>query len=234
MRPFFFLLLLMISGTAFSQQKSLQKSWIKTSVEELRETDPEPDTAYLRYEFDNTEVHISFHPGWNDYHQTWVTKGDKLRIGTATWKIEQLTDSTLTLVSYGFRRMNFLAENYLNQKEEYLHELGEFNGKPLYQANRYITPRYKKKNLDEDLRKQSLDDYNIHNSRTLLMSFVVTEKGEIENVKILKGIVEGYDQMLVEQLIKTSRMWRPAMYKNKPIQTQLFYKIEFLDSIVEH
>jgi hypothetical protein len=224
----------MISGTVSSQQKLIQKSWIKTSVEELRETDPEPDTAYLRYEFDNTEVKISFHPGWNDYQQTWATKGNKLKIGFATWKIEQLTDSSLTLVSYGFRRMNFLAENYLNQKEEYLHQIGEFNGKPVYQGNHYISPRYKKNNLDEDLRKQSLDDYNIHNARTFLMSFIVTEKGEIEDVKILKGIVEGYDKMLVEQLIKTSRDWRPAMYKNKPIQTQLFYKIVFLDSIVEH
>lgn len=223
------------SAAVFSQQKLLKKSWINISIEEFRDSDPLPDTTYLRYEFDNTHLNFSFDPGWNNSMQLpWSLRGKALTLGYDTWTIEHLSDTALTIYLKGYRRMKFIAEEYLTRFDEYLEPIGEHNGKPLYKANRVVTPRYKKNNpLGDDIRKQDLtDDYNIRKARTFLMSFIITEDGRVENPKILKGIIEGYDNGVVEELLKTR--WRPAIHKGKAVQTLMYYEVKFLDSLIQY
>ena len=64
------------------------------------------------------------------------------------------------------------------------------------------------------------------------MSFIITEDGRVENPKILKGIIEGYDNGVVEELLKTR--WRPAMHKGKAVQTLMYYEVKFLDSLIQY
>ena len=63
------------------------------------------------------------------------------------------------------------------------------------------------------------------------MKFIVTEGGKIENVRILKGISEGFDADIVNELRNSTKDWTPATYNSKPVQTEMTYQIKYLDSI---
>jgi hypothetical protein len=228
--------LLVLVHCSLAQNKLLKRSWIKYSIEDFTGKPQEPDTAYLRYDFDNTALSIGFEPGWNSLQMSWAATGKVLTYGFGDWKIETLSDTTLTLFQSGFRRMKFYAEEYLNERDGKLEEIGEFNGKPLYRTNRLVTPRYNSaKSLAEDVRKQDLgEDYNIRKAITFLMSFVVTDKGDIKDPKILKPTAEGYDKGIVNELMKSSRKWTAAKYKGQPVQTLMYLEIRFLDSLTQN
>lgn len=228
--PFIFLSL---SNISFAQNvKKVQKSWIRTKVENLSQTEIEPDTLYTRYTFDKSKLFISFYPGWDDFQQDWSINKDNLTIGFDTYHVEEFTDSSLSLQLDGFRKYTFLSEEYLSSQDEYLDSIGIYNDKPLYKANNFITPRYLKGKSLREVLEQNTSGFNIKKANRFLLTFIVTEKGEIENIKIVKGITEGFDNEIMKQLQKTSKNWRPAYFKSKPIQTEMFYEIKFLDSLV--
>ena len=229
----FFVAFLSISVVVFSQNPGeFQKSWIKMSIENLSQTAMDPDTLYTRYTFDKSKLYISFYPGWDDYKQDWSIKKNNLTIGFSTYRVDELTDTSLVIVADGFRKLSFLAEEYLTNQEKYLDSIGVYNGKPLYKANNYITPRYLMgKSLREELQK-SVSGYGIPRANHFLVTFIVTENGEIENLKLIKGIIDGFDNNIIKQLQATSKAWKAAMYKSKPIQTEMFFEIKYLDSIV--
>jgi hypothetical protein len=74
------------------------------------------DMTYTRYSFSKNVVYICFSPGWNDNKHTWNLSGNKLTIGVSTYIVENLTDSTLTIVIPGFRRIILDDEEYLIRK----------------------------------------------------------------------------------------------------------------------
>jgi len=224
---FFFIGIISFAQT----EKKIQKAWIKTKIENLGNTNIEIDTLYLRYTFDKTILYMSFNPGWETYKQDWSINKELLKIGFSTYQIEELTDTSLIFSLQGFRRMKFLSEDYLRDQEKYLISLGNFNGKPLYKANDYISPRYSKKESLQDLIQKNLEGYNIKKATNFLASFIVNEKGVIENIIIIKSITEGFDREVISQLKKTSKNWNPAYHKGKPIQTLMYYSIKYLDSI---
>src|SRR5438128_6719696 len=98
-RTHFTALCLLSALLSFSQNKpSLLKSWIKIKIENLSATELEPDTLYTRYTFTkSSEVKFSFYPGWDDYKQSWTQSGNNVTIGFDTYKIEELTDSSLVI-----------------------------------------------------------------------------------------------------------------------------------------
>lgn len=229
---------LMITIGAFcnvsvAQETLLSRSWIKASIEEFNREPQQPDTVYIRYVFEKSGVLFGFEPSWHDMEMPFSLKGNALTIGFDQWTVETVTDSTLTIFLPGFRRMSFVAEDYLRTKDEYLIQIGEHNGKPLYKANRIVTPRYKKPYaLINDVKKQDRsDDYNIRKAGTFLMSFIVTDEGKIEDPKILKGVAAGFDKSIIKELLKTSKRWSPATFKGRPIQTRMVFQIKFLDSL---
>ncbi len=218
---------------AFSQNaKKIQKSWVKISTENLSQTEIGPDTLYTRYTFDKSKLYISFYPGWDDFQLEWSANKDNLTIGFDTYHIEELTDSSLVIKLDGFRKFSFLAEEYLSNQEQYLDSIGVYNGKPLYKANNFITPRYLKgKSLSELLQKNT-EGYNIKKANRFLLTFIVTETGKIENIQVVKGITYGFDNEIIKHLQSTSKDWKAAKYKSNAIQTEMLYEIKYLDSIV--
>lgn len=219
--------------SAFSQnEKKIQKSWIKSEVENLSQKNVEPDTLYTRYTFGKSKLYISFYPGWDDYEQDWSVRDDNLTIGFDTYHIETLNDTLLVIKLEGFRKMSFLSEDYLSSQDRNLDSAGLYNGRVLYKANKFITPRYSKNKSLRDVLQQNTERYNIRRAAYFLMTFVVTDEGKIENIKVINGITEGFDNEIVTQLKKTSKQWKPAKYKSMPVQTEMFYEIKYLDSIV--
>ncbi len=229
---FIFAFLGLLAVEAFAQhQKKIQRSWIKTAVENLSDRPIKPDTMYTRYTFGKTALNISFYPGWDDFKQTWAVSGNHVTIGFDTFVIEALNDTTLVIALDGFRRIMFLAEDYLSQQDKNLIPLGEYNGKPLYKANQYITPRFTGKVAFRDLIQKNTEGYNIKKASYFLATFIVTEEGKVENVKVIKGITEGFDREITKQLLNTSKDWKPAYFRGRPIQTEMFYDIKYLDAL---
>jgi hypothetical protein len=219
---------------SIAQEKLLRKSWIKASIEDFRGKH-EPDTMYMRYVFSKSVVLFGFDPGWHYMQMPYAVNGNTLTLGIDQWTIETLTDTTLTIFLTGSQRIKFVAEGYLQTKDEYLIQIGSYSGKPLYKTNRVITPRYEKPNLlVDDVEKQDRsDDYNIRKAGTFLMSFIVTDDGKIEDPKILKGVASGFDKNIIKELLRTSKRWSPAMFKGQPVQTLMLFEIKFLDSLDE-
>jgi len=234
-------ILLVIAGSllvtiSFSQnRKKLQRSWIKKTVVNLTGNEPqiESDTLYIRYTFDGPNAYISFYPGWDTdkFTQEWSVNGNQLTIGFSTYTIETLTDTSLTIALAGFRRMEFLSEEYLSSQDRNLISLGEFNGKPLYLANKFISPRYPKHISLYDKVQEGLELGNIRERQNLLISFIVTEEGGIENMQLVNGVSAEHDRTIMERIQKTSKTWKPAYFKGKPIQTQLFFEVKYLPSL---
>lgn len=225
-------LLLGLPSVAFSQaEKKIQKSWIRTSAENLSARDIGPDTLYTRYTFDKPKLYISFYPGWDDYQQEWTINQDKLTIGFDAYHIEELTDTSLVIKLAGFRKYSFLAEDYLASQKKYLDSIGVYKGKPLYKANNFITPRYLKGKALGTIIQKNVEGYNIKRATYFLATFVITENGEVENIGIIKCITDGFDNEIAKQLQSTSKEWKPARYRKNAVQTEMRYEIKYLNSI---
>ena len=224
----------LVTTISFSQnRKKIQRSWIKTKVTNLTGEEPQidSDTMYIRYTFDGPNLYISFEPAWDSFKQEWSISNDKLTVGFSTYTIETLTDTSLSIVLAGFRRMEFLSEEYLCGKDKNLISVGDFNGKPLYLANKFISPRYSKHTSLRDILHEGLELGNLRKPDNFLVTFVVTEEGRIENVKLEKGMSPEYDKTIMERIQKTSGSWKPAYFKGQPVQTQLSYEVKYLPSL---
>lgn len=229
------LCVLLIHTIGFSQNKTLTShAWLKQRVENLSDQQMEVDTLYIRYKFEKSKLYISFYPTWSDYQVNWTIRDNQLTIGFDTYTIEELTDTSLTIALNGFRRISFLAEDYCNSLEKHLQQIGEYNGKPLYQANKFITPRYSTKESLRPHIEQGTKEYSIPNASYFRVTFIVTEEGKVENIKIISSILEGFDNAVVSQLKKTSGKWQPATFNGKAIQTETFYEIKYLKSTVPY
>lgn len=153
-----------------------------------------------------------------------------MTFGYNTYVIENLTDSTLTISSPGFQRIILDDENYLNRKEKPT-VVAQLGGEPVYAATRYITPRYE----NEEFRKtiaQNLEGYNIKRAITFSASFIVKKDGTVDSVQVINGITFGFNEEVCNQIKKTSKKWKPAVYDGQPVQTRMIYTIKYLDSIV--
>lgn len=225
--------LILFCTVSIAQEKLLKKSWIKHSIQEFSRQQQDPDSTYLRYTFEHSQILFGFDPGWHSMTMPFSVKRNLLTLGVDQWTIEELTDSTLTIFLSGFRRISFYSEDYLRTLDQDISQIGQHNGKPLYKANQIITPRYKRPvPLINDIKKQDrTDDYNIRKAGIFLMSFIVTDEGKIEDPKILKGVASGFDASIIKELLKTSKQWDPATLKGRPIQTLMMFEIEFLDSL---
>lgn len=226
--------LVLVVSSFCQNQKLIQRSWVKTAIENLSANPVGPDTLYTRYTFEKNSLKMSFYPGWDSFKQTWSVNDKEVIIGGSHYVLETLNDSILVFSLDGFRRFRFMAEDYFNNQDKYLVPLGEYNGKPFYKANNYITPRYTGKESFRDFIQKNTGGYNIKKAIYFLATFIITEEGKVENVKIIKGITDGFDKEIAKQIMKTSKNWRPAYFQGKPIQTEMSYDIKYLDSSIPY
>jgi len=211
-------------------KKNIMRSWIKREAYDLAKNEPVDDTLYTRYTFSRNALYISFYPAWNDYKRDWSLSGDRLSIGYDTYTIESLTDSTLTISMQGFRRIVLDDEGYLNRKENPT-VVGQLGGEPVYEATRYITPRYENDDFQKTI-QQNLVGYNIKKAITFSASFIVKKDGTVDSVRVMNGITYGFNEEVCKQLKRTSKKWKAAVYNGQPVHARIVYTIKYLDSIV--
>jgi hypothetical protein len=231
MKLLFSVLLLSFSSFAYSQSKNaIVQSWVKTSVENLSDREFSNDTFYMRYTFGKSNLNISLAPAWDQYNVAWKINGDALTIGFDRYKIEVLNDTALTISLAGFRRYRFLSETYLSRQKEYLDSIGMYGNDILYKANNFVTPRYTGKGNLQGIILNQVKDEHIVTAKTFLASFIITEKGILENIKIERSINPDFDKEVIDEFLKISTKWKPAYFRGIPINTQMLYKIKFYNS----
>jgi hypothetical protein len=151
-------------------------------------------------------------PAWDQYTMEWQLTEVGVRVGFEDYRILELTDSSLVLEVPGFRRMRLLSEEYLIAKSEQPTPVDTFEGKPVYLADKIISPRYLKgKSLDKELLSYH-NGYNIRQLTKFRVGFIVDEKGAVHNLKVVEGIAHGFDQAMVDAIAKTSKKWKPAIH----------------------
>ena len=90
-----------------------------------------------------------------------------------------------------------MEESLTNQKGN-LDSIGVYNGKPLYKANQFVTPRFIGKGVFRNIIQKNTEGYNIKKASYFLATFIVNEEGKVENVKIVRGITEGFDNEIAK------------------------------------
>jgi hypothetical protein len=204
------------------------KSWIKVETYDLSNNQKLEDTMYVRYTFLKNNVYTCLNPVSNDYKQEWNLSGNQLTIGAATYIIESLTDSTLAISSPGFRRIIFEDETYLNRKAVPV-VVDTLDGEQVYQANRYITPRYEKEKFYETI-QTNLEGYSNGLALTFIASYIVRKDGTVDRIKVIKSFSSGFDDEFRKQLMKTSKKWHPAVYDGQAVHSRLIYTIKYVAS----
>jgi hypothetical protein len=130
----------------------------------------------------------------------------------------------------GFRRIRLLSEEYIINRYDLPQPIDTLNGLPVYIADKVITPRYQKdKSLDKELLSYH-NGYNIRQLTKFRVGFIVDDKGAVHNIKVVEGISQGFDQAMVNAIAKTSKKWKPAIYKGKPIQTLVYFESNYVNS----
>lgn len=60
----------------------------------------------------------------------------------------------------------------------------------------------------------------------VVLSFIISETGEVKDVKVIEGLDEELDAEAV-RVVSSSPKWTPAMKQGKPIATELLYTVTF-------
>ena len=188
------------------------------------------DTTYTRYTFGEKVVKISFYPGWNQQEYIWSYRtAPFLAVGYQTYILEEMTDSTLVFYAPEFRRFRFISEEAF-RKLAVPDTIARFDNHTVYVASKYLTPRYKD-NLNY-LITSKCDNLKVgQQAITFQATFIVTDRGKVEDVKIINGISEGYDGEFIRQIKKTSGDWTPAKVGDHAVYTQMTFEVKYLDSL---
>lgn len=205
-------------------------NWIKMQVENLSDQPISQDTVYTRYAFSGKSVNISLNPAWNGSEFLWsYSNAPFLTIGFQTYILEEMTDSTLVISAPEFRRFHFISEEAY-AKQQAPDTTTRFNDHTVYVSSKYLTPRLKYHlfNLITD----KCDKLKVgQKAITFRATFIVTDHGKVEDVKIVSGISEGYDSEFLKQMKKTSGDWAPAKIGEQAVYSQMTFEVKYMDSI---
>lgn len=216
---------------AQSQNRKMQKAWIKISTVNLSPDPIATDTTYARYSFDENKVNISFNPASNGNSFDWQLTDNSLMVAYETYSIEELTDSTLVFSKENFRRFRFVSEVvYCKYKTPDI--TVRFNDQPVYVASNYLTARYKKdKSLYKVIEEELDRHYSVRHKNTFIAKFIVTAKGKIERIEVVKGISAAFDNDVVKLIGKSGGDWHPAKIDTTPVNCEMTFQLNYLDSI---
>jgi len=211
-------------------KNAIKKSWIKVSIEYLTGTGEIEDSIYMRYNFEKDIVNFSMDPSWDGLSMSWELTKNGIRIGIIEYTFKELTDTSMVIEEKGIRKIRLLSEDYLLKNSPLPLQIDTFDGKPVYLGNNIVTARYQNgKSLGNELGKLS-NGYNIRKWSRFRMQFIVNEKGEVHNVKVVEGITTGFDNTMATAIKKTSKKWTPATHNGQPIQILLTFESKYLNS----
>lgn len=236
LRPYMFkpsfsaVLTLALSFSGHCQEtKDICKNWIVVEIADLKaNTIPFSITKgnYQRYSFDSLGMEVCGSPLFGSLSNTWSLDGDHLKLAMAEYKIELLTDSAMVIVQPSVLRTKLVNEAYLACHGPEPKQVDAFEGNPVYEATQYLTPHCEWQFL------KLTRGVDVDRSATFLISFIVTDNGEVKRIQVLEGVSKKADKQVTAAFAKTNRQWSPATFCGRRITTLVKVKVKF--NGVEH
>jgi hypothetical protein len=214
--PFAFLTL----KTQAQATAALQKTWTLIQTRSIK-TDTVMKNALSRLRFDDEKIYVTLPGINNELPQPYTLTGLSLKGSFVTYTIELITDSSLILSTHD-QKLHFLAEGFSPCGDSVIQKIGEYNGHPYYKTTNYLQPR----NSGEPLFKAIENAINFDRQTqkiTVGFSFIVDEKGMVQNAKILQSYSPEIDAIVLKQIQKTSGKWLPPTACRLPVATELGY-----------
>lgn len=67
---------------------------------------------------------------------------------------------------------------------------------------------------------------------TFIAKFIVTAKGKVERIEVVKGISAAFDNDVIKLINKSGGDWNPAKIGDTPVNCEMTFQLNYLDSIV--
>ena len=217
-----FILVLIVKPRAQAQKASpLQKTWLLIQSRSIKE-DTILTNVLSELRFDGERMYVTLLNANKEISQPYSLTGNELQAWFVNYTIESITDSSLKLSIPNNRVMYFLAEGYAPCGDSVIKKIGEFNGHPYYKAESYLQPSIAGEPLFRVIEKA------IHFDRqkkkiAVSFSFIVNEKGIVQDAKILRSYSAEVDAIVLEQLQRGSGKWQPPIACGVPVATLLSF-----------
>ena len=240
----FFILLLFSINTIKGNNINdlLIGSWIKTDIEFVDGSklpiENSVNMQYLRFTFRDSKTlykstSFDFLGGKFEYS---ILNDRGIKAEFILYEVEKVTKDSLILKEItqtgktGFRY--FFEKESLYQSKIRLDSSMFYvvNSDTIYLESEKFRPEYLGDLPFQFVLSQKLSNYRQFDKEELFMvSMIINEYGELENITLQKGINEKYDNKAIEIIKQNAKKWKPATYNGKTIKTLKILKIQYGD-----
>lgn len=226
------LLLVCVCSVAFAQNMKggIVGDWIKDDIR-LKDNSPVLDKAIrsiqLRYIFRNNGTLRAVYDG-KAGDRPYTIKNDTLIIGNDTfYKIEQLSDIKLVLQQIHadssaaalkivftpahLYNIGFMPEKYRTRGGDTIYVL-----KP-----NYLEPFFMDAEMSASAYISDNFDFPEFRAADFFTRFIITTKGEVKGIEILRSTSERFNNKLIAAIKKTEGKWEPAIWEGKPVNVEV-------------
>jgi hypothetical protein len=226
----FLLLALAVAGHAqekqFHQEQIMGRNWIVLEMDDLKKNTVDNymhANTYTRYSMDSFVFQVCREPVFGSHNINWnLSKGNLLQMDNVVYRIEELTDSTMTIVNPKVLRIKFIEEGYMSCLVAKPAAIDSFNNKPVYKASVYLSPHYEFSLLT--MLPKDLD--GVEPGR-YTFSFIVTDRGQLGNIVISPQLPQKFEREIIKKLESTSRNWSPAYLCGMHVQALVHFIFEY-------
>ncbi|PLK46276.1 energy transducer TonB [Emticicia sp. TH156] len=226
------LFLICVSTGALAQQlmSSVVGDWIK---EDIRLKDGSPildktiNNLQLRYIFNTDGTVRAVYEGRSG-DRSYKIKNDTLIIGGDTfYKIEQLSDIKLVL-------QQITADSSANALKiiftpAHLYNIGYIpekyrtrGGDTIYVLKpNYLEPFFMDAEMSASAYISDNFDFPEYRAADFYTRFIITSKGEVKGIEILRSTSERFNNKLIAAIKKTEGKWKPAIWEGKPVNVEV-------------
>ncbi len=226
------LFLICISSVAVAQgiKGNLIGDWIKEDIR-LKDGSPILDPAVkniqLRYIFGkNGTLRVVYDGRTGD--RPYRVKNDTIAIGSDTfYKLELASDiklvlqqipedSSATALKLIFTpahlyNIGFVPEKYRTKGGDTIY---------VYKPN-YLEPFFMDGEMNASQYISENFDFPEYRAADFYTRFIVTTKGEVKGIEILRSTSERHNNKLIAAIKKTEGKWKPAMWEGKPVNVEV-------------
>ena len=210
----------------FHQEQIMGRNWIVLEMDDLKKNTVDNymhANRYTRYSMDSFVFQVCREPVFGSRNINWsLSNGNLLKMENVVYQIEELTDSTMTIVNPKVVRIKFIEEGYMSCLVSKPAAIDSFNNKPVYKASVYFSPHNEFSLLT--MLPKNLDGVK---PGKYTISFIVTDRGELGNIVISPQLPQKFETEIITTLESTSRNWTPAYLCGTPVHALVHFIFEY-------
>jgi len=208
-------------------------NWVKCLTETFQKTDPDTYRVKAKTQHSQSTGTIRFEPAENEIYRVAEKKDNQLiRTGYTKSKIPLILHGIVTVYYPGGnkRSESVYSNNELVSNRNWLENGEEYLDNIFYSVD--TPPRFLPgmdslhRHLLETFEKNKVD-YSVL-SGEIEVGFVVTEDGEIGGLRLLKGINNKINRLVLSAFQTLEGEWKPARLKGKNVRYLQKFPINFM------